>query len=209
MPSAYMFMSVNVTVTFSLAVVGVNHRQPPETYDPVELTIPPGTSGNAKVSKVSFTVPELAKSNQDYFTVTAVSSRSNATAKVTVEVDIIQNYSVILEEVPESAPSFNAGVISHGVQVKNLGNGYDFFRFVIANSEQLKDFGWEAKIVLDEDIGGELDQDTELINLRIGARETRTVPFTPGPRACQDEPSQRAMRSPLGFPPALVKSPPT
>jgi hypothetical protein len=167
----------NVRDTFVLGGSGANPGWV-FTYDPVELTLNPGKTGSSKISKVSFTVPDQANSDEDAFTVTAVSSRSDVTSSITLEIDVIQTYSFELEKVPSGIPTFDKGVIFSDVHVKNTGNGQDKLTVMIANVEELRKSGWEPKIILSEDSVGELAHDTMIVNMTISSRDVLTVHYS-------------------------------
>ncbi|KYK29057.1 MAG: hypothetical protein AYK23_01735, partial [Candidatus Proteinoplasmatales archaeon SG8-5] len=164
----------NVADTYAMGASGANPDWVFE-FNPVDVQVNPGTKDNIGYTKISFTVPEAATTAQNRFSVTAVSHRAGITASLNMEVNIVQNYSVGVYEIPQASPLYNVGSLRWSFRLQNDGNGQDAFDMTIVNLEELRSRGWAPQIAWDEDIGGELLDENTIVGLPLSAGASMSI----------------------------------
>jgi len=143
------------------------------SFEPSEVAVDFGTTGNIEFVVVQITVGEMALSGDNNLTVTLKSdsqSSIRADVKLLVKVSVVRNVTVENLNVSDTVSSTSS---STKFLVNNTGNVADTYVLDISNLDTLSSMGWSARIV-------DVSTGEEVTEVSLQAFETREfmVEFT-------------------------------
>jgi len=129
------------------------------------VTIPFGSTGNARAVRVTITAAKDARVDHAPITVSAESTSDAAVAKsVSLQLDVTR-YRGLSADVSTSAPTWDGRFLDYTLTVRNAGNGQETFQLTLPNEQELRAAGWRPAFVS----SGET---TTILNLTVAGNFT-------------------------------------